>query len=91
MLKFDRKAFKSGVQIVREPAVVKQQVVQQKHDAEGRPIVNEAGEPVMETIEIDVPGTKSYTFKAADKGKDFEFLDEEYILEKYSVMFTRVV
>lgn len=90
MLIFDRKAFKSGVQIVREPAIVKQQVTQQKQDEEGRLVVDESGNPILETVEIDVPGVKSYTFKVADKGKEFAFIDEDYVLAKYSVMFTKV-
>lgn len=89
-LKFDRKAFKSGIQVVHEPAPVKQQIQQQVHDSEGRPVVNESGDPVLETVEVEIPGTKSYTFKVADKGKSFEFIDEDYVLAKYPVLFTRV-
>lgn len=57
MLKFDRKSFKSGIQVVLEP--------------EGE-------------------GVKRYVFKVSDKGKDFTFLDEDYVLEKYPALFTKV-
>jgi len=64
---FDRKAFKSGVQVVKETII---------HKGKG-----EGGK--------DLEETKTYSFKASDKGKEFTFVDEAKVLEKYPHLFKK--
>lgn len=61
-LLFDRKSFRSGVQVVKEPATVD-----------------------------GVLGEAIYRLYVKDKGKEFTFLDEDYVLSRYPVLFTRVI
>ena len=69
MLIFDRKAFKSGTQVVREHIKVT------RKDDEGKDV---------EGIE-----TKEYRFSVADKGKSFQFVDEDAVLKAYPVLFKK--
>ena len=72
-LKFDRKAFRSGRVIVKEPSP--------KRDSAGELVVDDAGNSVM--------GLKVYRFTVADKGKVFTFENEAYVLENYPILFTK--
>jgi hypothetical protein len=62
MLIFNRKEFKSGVQVVKEP--------DKREGAHEHDVV-------------------TYIFKVSDKGHEFAFLDEAYILAKYPALFSK--
>jgi hypothetical protein len=90
MLIFFRKAFKAGVQIVKEPVMIKETRQRKKIGSEGQVIVDEKGDPVLESYEVETKGEQVYTFHVYDKNKSFEFIDERYILENYAAMFRKV-
>lgn len=84
MLKFDRKEFMSGVQIVKymDKGIVPGPRVEKKND-KGETVLVDG--PLVEAI---VEKTRAFT--PGDKGKSFEFLDEKAVLAAYPVLFTEV-
>lgn len=99
MLIFDRRyiteqgvkknPFVAGVTIIKEPTVFVQEVNE-------RVLVtkkNDKGESYQEfeiqKKEYKTPGLVERKFKPNDQGKQFEFDDEKYILEKYPNFFKK--
>ena len=89
-LLFDRKQFKSGIQKVYEPFEVQVQKERLKVDSDGKPVLDAEGKQLVEKYMEKETKRATYVFEVRDKGKLFDFHDEEYILSKYGALFQRV-